>query len=307
MNLINYIDVSKKIQVFTDCDLDGASSLLTLEWLLKAQRLPYITTRVNDFRKTFLKWLETHNLKSYEKVFILDLDISQDCLDLVDHDNIVIIDHHDTHYANRDKYKTATTIIEECSSCAKLVYTKFKDLCQLSQHQQYLILLADDYDSYELKLKESYPLNIVYWSYQGDRFAKFKKDFQHGFFGFTKFHNNIINFHEKRLENLKQTLEVFEATIPIDNKPRKIVSAFADTCINEIAEYIISEHKSDIGMVVNLKTNKVSLRKSKTCDVHLGELSQKLLKGGGHEYAAGGLINDGMFLNFSKMLKPVSC
>ena len=119
--------MSKKIQVFTDCDLDGATSLLTLEWLLKANRLSYISTRVNDFRSTFLRWLETHNLKKYEKIFILDLDVSQDCLDLVDRENVVIIDHHDTHYQNKDKYKNATVVIELCSSCAKLVYSKFKD------------------------------------------------------------------------------------------------------------------------------------------------------------------------------------
>jgi nanoRNase/pAp phosphatase (c-di-AMP/oligoRNAs hydrolase) len=233
--------------------------------------------------------------------------VSQDSLDLVDHKNVAIIDHHDTHCQNADKYKNATTIIELCTSCAKLIYTKFKHVNNISPHQQYLILLADDYDSYELKLKDSYNLNVVYWAYQGDRFEKFKRDFFNGFFEFNKFQHNIIKFNEKKLNSLKQTIDVFEATIPIQNTPVKFVSTFAESCINEIAEHIIQKHNSDIGLVVNLKSGKVSLRKSSKCDVHLGNLAKKLLNGGGHEYAAGGTLSDSeSFVSLTKLFKPLS-
>jgi nanoRNase/pAp phosphatase (c-di-AMP/oligoRNAs hydrolase) len=166
-------------------------------------------------------------------------------------------------------------------------------------------LLADDYDSYELKLKDSYNLNAVFWAYQGDKFEKFKTDFFNGFFGFNTFQHNIIKFNERRLKTLKQSLQVFGATIPIQNKPTKFVSVFASECINEIAEYIINRHKSDIGVVINLKSGKVSLRKSNNCDVHLGELAQKMLNGGGHAYAAGGTLEE-QFVNLTKIFKPVS-
>jgi hypothetical protein len=233
--------------------------------------------------------------------------VSQDCLELVDRKNVVIVDHHDTHVQNKHKYKHATTIIEQCTSCAKLVYKKFKQDTQLTEQQQYLILLADDYDSYELKLKDSYHLNIVLWNYQGDRFGKFEKDFGKGFFGFNKFQYNIITFHKRKLKSLKESIQVFHATIPINKKPLKFVSTFADTCINEIAEHIIQKHKSDVGIVVNLKSKKVSLRKSNDCDLHLGDFSKKILNGGGHEYAAGGLLdeNNHDFCSFTKLFKPV--
>ena len=300
----------KKIHIFTDCDLDGATSLLAFQWLFEPKSLTHTIVRVNDFRETFLEWQKTHSLDKYEKVFILDLDVSQDSVDIVDHEKIVIIDHHDTHVTNKDKYKKATTIIEQYSSCAKLVFNTFKKSNELTNYQQLLILLADDYDCYKLELKESYDLNIVFWSYQGDRFQKFAKDFGNGFFGFNKFQNNIINFHKRKLQRLKDSIEVHGATIPIKNTPTKFVSTFADSCINEIAEHIIVKHSADVGMVVNLRSKKVSIRKSKKCTVHVGELCQKLLGGGGHEYAGGGVFSDKdvpneKFLGFTKLFSPI--
>jgi oligoribonuclease NrnB/cAMP/cGMP phosphodiesterase (DHH superfamily) len=300
-----------KIHVFTDCDLDGAASLLAFKWLVKPKHLTYNIVRVNDFRERFLEWQKRHSIKSYEKIFILDLDVSQDSLDIVDHENIVIIDHHDTHVQNKDKYKNATTLIENYTSCAKLLYTKFHKDGDLTPNQQLLILLADDYDSYTLKLKESYELNVLYWNYQGDRFKKLEDDFRNGFFKFNNFQQNIINFHTRKLKRLKDTIEVHTANIPIKNEDRKFVSTFADSCINEIAEHIISKYNADIGMVVNLKTKKVSVRKAEDCDVHVGELCQKLFKGGGHEYAGGGVyadesgVND-TFMQFTKLFESHS-
>ena len=294
---------AKRIHIFTDCDLDGAVSLLTFRWLLNLKNTTHTVTRVSDFKKLFSKF----PFARYEKVFILDLDVSQDCLELVDRKNVVIVDHHDTHVQNKHKYKYATAIIEQCTSCAKLVYKKFKQDIQLTEQQQYLVLLADDYDSYELKLKDSYHLNIVLWNYQGDRFGKFERDFGKGFVGFNKFQKNIITFHERKLKSLKESIQVFHATIPINKKSLKFVSTFADSCINEIAEHIIQKHKSDVGIVVNLKSKKVSLRKSNDCDLHLGDFSKKILNGGGHEYAAGGVLdqNNDDFCSFTKLFKPV--
>ena len=84
-----------------------------------------------------------------------------------------------------------------------------------------------------------------------------------------------------------------------------MVSVFADSCINEVADHIIKNYKSDIGFVINLESKKVSIRKSKNCDVHLGNLAKSLFdSGGGHEDAAGGILND-KFLTLSKLFQPL--
>ena len=99
-------------------------------------------------------------------------------------------------------------------------------------------------------------------------------------------------FHNKKLNKLKDNIQVFKAKIPIKNVETTFVSTFADSCIYEIAEYIVEIHSADIGMVVNLKSNKLSIRKSKMCEINLGNLSKKLFSGGGHAYAAGASIGN---------------
>ena len=302
---------SKKIHVFTDCDLDGATSLLAFNWLVNDSNTTYTITRVTDFRQTFLEWLKHNSAADYEKIFVMDLDVSQDSIDIIDLDNVVILDHHDTHVDNVSKYKNATTIIQKETSCAKLVYNTFKHAKSLNPRQLLMIAIADDYDSYELKIPQSYDMNIVFWNYRGDRFHKFKLDFKAGFACFNKFHKNTIMLHKKTLKKLKDTIQVFTAKIPIKNVETTFVSTFADSCINEIAEHIVETHSADIGMVVNLKSRKASFRKSKACDINLGNLTKNLLGGGGHEYAAGASIEgegDSLshnFLNFSKLFKPL--
>jgi nanoRNase/pAp phosphatase (c-di-AMP/oligoRNAs hydrolase) len=299
-----------KIHVFTDCDLDGAASLLAFNWLVNDSNTTYTITRVTDFRRTFLEWLKSNNIEDYEKIFIIDLDVSQDSVDIVDRENIIIVDHHDTHVENISKYKNATIVIQKETSCAKLLYNTFKKSTELTTNQQFIIAMADDYDSYELKIPQSYDMNIVFWNYQGDRFAKFKADFGRGFTGFGRYHKNIIMLHKKKLEKLKNNIQIFEADIPVSKVQTKFISTFADSCINEIAEFIINKYSADVGVVVNLKSKKASFRKSKACKVNLGQLTKTLFKGGGHEYAAGASIQneDGSsnnnFLSFSKMFNP---
>ena len=302
---------SKKIHIFTDCDLDGATSLLAFNWLVNDTNTTSTITRVTDFRRSFLEWLKTNNTKDYEKIFIMDLDVSQDSADIVDLDNVVILDHHETHVDNKSKYKNATAILQKETSCAKLVYNTFKEATPLTPAKQLMIAIADDYDSYALKIPQSYDMNVVFWNYRGERFAKFKTDFKHGFKAFNHYQKNIIMFHNKKLNKLKDNIQVFKAKIPIKNVETTFVSTFADSCINEIAEYIVEIHSADIGMVVNLKSNKLSIRKSKMCEINLGNLSKKLFSGGGHAYAAGASIGNekgelnNNFLNFSKLFKPI--
>ena len=83
--------------IYTDMDLDGAMSYLLFLWFNNNKHIPYIATGVSDFNSSFTKWLSFRKSSKYSNIYILDLDISQDSIDLVDIDNVVIIDHHSTH------------------------------------------------------------------------------------------------------------------------------------------------------------------------------------------------------------------
>lgn len=297
----------KKHFIFTDCDLDGAGSYLMWPWFMSS-RPEYMTVRVNDFAARYKSWVASGNLNKYDRVFILDLDISRvDCFDLVDNDKVTIIDHHQTHVENVDKYKHATVHVKQDTSCTKMVYNLFrKGGKELTAQQKTLIAMIDDYDSYKLKLPQSYHLNILFWNYQGDRLAKFLEDYSVGFQGFSSQQQNIINFYSKKLQNIKNDLSVHWAIIPIKSKGvYKFISVFADECVNEVADHVIKNYKADVGMVINLKSNKVSIRKSSDCDLKLGSFADKLFdEGGGHDDAAGGKICE-KFLQFSSLFKEM--
>ena len=295
-----------KMFVFLDADLDGCSSMILLQWLFKSQKIPFKVTPANKFRLEFLEWQKNNNINDYEKIFILDLDVSPST-DLIDRKNVVIIDHHDTH---KSEYKEATAIIDPTApSTCKLLYQKlYKKISpnnDLTPEQKYLILLADDYDSYQFKLKETRCLNTIFWNFQGNKVEKFCERFKDGFDKFTIEEDNICHFYQKRLERIKSELKVYTATIPISGKEYKFVSTFAEEFINDVAEYVLDKTKSEIALVINLKTSKVSFRRTKDSKFDVAKLAQKLGKegeSGGHQFSAGAGICDNL-LEFSKLFK----
>jgi oligoribonuclease NrnB/cAMP/cGMP phosphodiesterase (DHH superfamily) len=226
---------------------------------------------------------------------------------MVDLDNVVIIDHHTTHVNNKHKYTKAKHFIKEETSCCKHIYNllhKQSDV-QLTDQQKHLLLLVDDYDCYKLQLQGSHDLNLLFWNYQGDRVAKFITEFKDGFHGFTDDQLSIIKFYKKAIQETISNLDIFTATIPIGDNTYNIVSTFASKHINDVAHHIINDNGADVGIVVNLESKKVSFRKDKAIDIDLSKLANKLASGGGHKYAAGGLLTD-TFMSFSKLFKPLS-
>ena len=78
---------------------------------------------------------------------------------------------------------------------------------------------------------------------------------------------------------------------------------FADYAINEVAQYFIKKHKADIGIVINLKSNTVSFRRSKKGKADVSVLARTLCEGGGSASAAGGKLTD-RFADLTKKFKP---
>lgn len=293
---------AKKIVVWTDVDMDGACSYLTLSWYL-GERYEVHTTTVKNFRLNFLSWQAKNNIAEYKDIYILDLDVSND-YDITDRKNITIIDHHSTHINTKHVYTNATAIIEECESCCKLILKHFKFAKTLTREQLRLIAIVNDYDCYKLQLPESNDLNNIFWYGTGNKLARFCDEFNLGFSKFTDFNLNIINLHNKRLRDLIENLEVHYTRINIENQFYKVYSAFATASINEVSDHLMSEYNADITIVVNLNSKAVSFRRSNKCTVNMGTLAKRLCEGGGHEAAGGGKITD-TFLTFCKALKTV--
>lgn len=298
-----------KIYIFTDFDLDGIASLLLLHWALKAKpgELNYTVTTVSNFRREWTNWLLNNNPRDFDKIFILDLDVSNHA-DIVDLKNITIIDHHLTHVKAKEVYKLAKANVIETESCAKLIYNHFKDKISLSPEQKYFIGLANDYDSYQFKLKETYELNSLYTNTRKNgtksRAEIFMEKYYDGFKPFNAQEKNIIKEHIARRDETIANLQIFKGSISIGGRERTILGTSGSKFVNEVCDYILRTHKADIVFFVNTNNSHVSFRKNKeNCEIDLSKLAAKLCEGGGHEYAAGGKITES-FLNFTKLLSP---
>lgn len=291
--------------VFTDADLDGSMSYMLLNWCAN-NKLPYKVTTVTKFHDDYTAWSRKNDPTTYNKIIILDLDVSQHSLVLVDQPNVTIVDHHLTHVANKDKYKQARTYIQEYPSCAKLIYKLYKHTLddKMSNHMKKLLLLVDDYDSWTHQYPHSKKLNYVFWNYQGDRLEKFMKDFGTGFKGFTPAHGKTIEFYEKKLQKVTSNLVYHHADVSIQKQKCKCICTFANSLISDIGNHLIDDKGADIGFVVNPDSNRVSIRKNKNCSVDVGKLAKLLIDGGGHDAAAGGVCTE-TFLQFSKKFQPV--
>lgn len=290
--------------VFTDADLDGAGSYLLFK-LATGKNIPYKVTTVTKFHDDYVAWSRKNDPKTFDNIYILDLDVSQKSLSLIDQNNVTIIDHHQTHVDNRDKYKHAKQYITIYPSCVKLIYKLFKRTLDITDDQKRLVALVDDYDSWTHKFPQSKQLNSIFWNYQGDRLEKFIKDFQYGFKGFTPDQLKIINFYENKFKKVISSLSFHEATTSIQKNKVKCISTFADTMISDVGNHMIEEMGADISFVVNLSSNRVSIRTKHDCPVEAGKLAKLLIDGGGHDSAAGGMCTD-KFLQFSKIFQPCS-
>jgi len=307
---------AKNIYVFTDIDLDGSTSLLALHWGLNAKigDLKYKATTISNLRRELLRWLEEDNFSNYDGVYFLDLDTSN-CADLIDKPNVTIIDHHLTHVQAIEKgaYKNAKLNVIEFTSCAKQIYKHFKTLIPgfekvLTAEQKLLIALADDYDSYQFKLDDSYNLNCLLTNTQKTldktRTDKFVERFYNGYNGFNKQELNIIKEYITGRDAAIKALQVFSGNVSISKQDVKITGTTGTKYVNDVCDFLIKKHDSDVVFFVNTNNQHVSFRKKKGCNVDMSKLANKLCEGGGHEYAAGGKITD-TFMEFVKQLTPI--
>jgi len=295
--------MKKKYFVWTHYDLDGVVSYLNVRWGLN-KPIPYKTSTPKNFREDFTQWLVHNNIEDYDKIFILDLDVS-DNKDLIDRKNFMIIDHHESHVKNSD-YKRATAIIKEYKSAAELVYKVFKKLTdvKLTTEQKKLILFASDYDSYTLDLEDSSKLNTLFWN-TSKGFESFVRNFSKGFHGYSLEQENIIKFYVQKLLQLKEQIKVYANKIKIQGKERYVCATFAEKNTNEIADILMNEYNAEIAFVVNVKSNHVSIRRPKNVtDVNLSILAESLIDGAGHQYASGGVVTK-KFCEFTKLLKQI--
>ena len=296
---------NKKILICSDCDLDGSGSFWLLTKVFQDYTIESLTTTVKKFRNDITNWKISHNIEDYEMIIVCDLDVHVD-YEFIDYKNVAIIDHHKSHFENTHVYKNAGYNVKVYSSCIKLIYDTYKSKLNLTPEEKKLILLIDDYDSYELKTKISLMLNIVYWSYSGNRLERFLNDFKDGFKGFNQIHHNMVDIWKNKFKEFITNLQVFSTTLTIDNKQYTCCSTFGDFSINEIASYIFKKFNCDIVMIINQNNQRVYVRRNKTCDADMSKFVMSVCdnEAGGHEAAAGCKLTE-QVIELTKTMKKI--
>ena len=292
-----------KIHAFTDADLDGAGSFLMLKKAFSEDQITYSVTTEKKFRNSILSWLENDDFSNYDTVFICDLNIKDD-ISLIDRDNVIVFDHHKEHTELLDQYTKAKPVVKDYSSCTLLMYEALKLKDKLNDYQKLLVKIVDDYDSYQLKIPYSRSLNQIFWNYTGDRVHKFISDFDNGFNGFNLYHKNALRIVERKINDYFKTEQLFKGSIKLGDSQYTILGGFFTFPPNEISERALRENNGDIIILMNMKTKTCTFRKAKNCSVNMGKLAEKLAGGGGHEDAAGCLLNDNI-INITKLLEPI--
>ena len=299
----------KNMMCFFHFDLDGVVSYLTTRWAFPNVKIDFVPVRSGWFYHEYLNYFKKQP-KKYDWIYILDLDISKN-YGVLNGNNIFIIDHHKSHVLNlpRSRSPNIKICVKEFTSAAKLSYKLYNRLydLNLTKEQKTLIALADDYDSYKLRVPQSSQLNNVFWNSAENGMEKiynFINWFKDGFTEFTSEQKDILQRYQEKHKNIIKNLEIWEGVIRVAHKERKVMSTFATEDINGVADYILKEKNPDIVFVVNLNTNRISLRKNPECPVDLSILAGSLCSGAGHEYSAGGSITD-EFLMFTKLLTKI--
>lgn len=296
--------------MFVGSDIDSVTSYIIFN-KLSGKRVPVTYVTRDTLKAEAEKFFKTES-QAGKIVYFINLDTSK-ILDIVDRGNVVIIDHHPNHLAIKDKYKNCKTLLKEFSSCSKLIYNllsaKFNN--KLTKHEKILMLLVDDYESYNFKLNGSYELGVIYDNLQGSKPVRFYSLYKDGFTGFSGDQLKIIEYYKSKFEKLKQTLQVYTAGphfikgLSKYKNSYKYVSTFAEGYINETSDYLLDKYNADICLVTNLSTKRVFIRRKKKCDANLKYLAALICNGWGYHYAAGGTVTD-KFLKFSKIFYPVN-
>lgn len=115
------IDVQSRIFIWSNSDLDGACSVILLGQVF--EEFEYQSCFFGKFEEEYLKWAKA-KLEDYDKVFVVGMVIDQRLLNKIDDPRLVIISDRGEKLTSYD----STVITEECSSCSKLIYKKFKKI-----------------------------------------------------------------------------------------------------------------------------------------------------------------------------------
>jgi nanoRNase/pAp phosphatase (c-di-AMP/oligoRNAs hydrolase) len=301
--IAHHLTSNKSFQVFTHKDLDGAVSFLTLLWSNPTATITYreITNMQMGVMDEYVK--KTCNPPS---IVVMDMSLRKQFIEMLDYDYVYFIDHHKGSENYVKSFKQANIVYKETTSNALLTRKLLKEFSpDLTDAQKKLILLADDFDSNKLQHKESYDLNILFWTQFKNDFCYFINYYKDGFKPFSEKQKEIITHAKQDAKELFKNTKCFTGEMIIEGFPQKVIAATTDTYNNIVIDMLMSKYQPDILLYINTKSEKVSMRqKERPNPINLSAFAEKYCDGSGHMNAAGGRITL-LFMELTKKLQPL--
>jgi oligoribonuclease NrnB/cAMP/cGMP phosphodiesterase (DHH superfamily) len=296
--------MNKCHHIFTHKDLDGILSLLIFKWFHPEDSFLYkAVTNLNveiQIEEHLKEILNVHD------IFVFDLALRESFLKF-DLPFITFFDHHKRSEPYKKNFKNAKIIHKEFTSNCKFLYNFYQKIKpkDLNKNQKFLILLGDDFDSGENKLKESKDLNILFWNLYRNDIKKFIETYQNGFKDFSEKEKLLINKVKIEAVKFLKTLPIFETTLNIQNLNKKVICSHGETTNLLSLDYMMEKYNSDLVFFINTYNQRISLKQKKSENmVDLGSFAQKYCEGDGNNLSAGGKITD-IFMEITKNFKQI--
>jgi len=270
----------KKTRILCDFDLDGAGCCLVAKWSSPNQEYDIVPTNEDNLAE------DIKNSDPRIPLVVCDMTFDQKHVDLADRPNVLFIHHHKLPHPVTSK--NCKIIAKQETSCTKLFADSLKSL--LNDNQKKMIEYINDYDSYNLVHKKSLFLNMVFWSYTGNKLEKFISAFEGGDREFTSEEKNMVRLYLDKMLNVVKNSEPHL----LKTKNFNIIIFYADFAINEIcAEFC---KKYDTHAAVSINKNNLSacvrINRKKDSDFDCGVFAKIFLDGHGYKNFASGKITE---------------
>lgn len=270
----------KKTRILCDFDLDGAGCCLVAKWSSPNQEYDIVPTNEEDLSE-ILKDCDPR-----VSLIVCDMTFSQKHIDLADRSNVLFMHHHELPELVHSK--NCKIIAKQESSCTKLFADSLKS--QFNENQNRLIQYIDDYDSYNLLYKRSLFLNMIFWSYTGNKLQKFISAFEQGDREFTEEEKNMVRFY---VNKMSETTKNSEPHL-LQTKNFNIIIFYSDFATNELCAEFCKKYDTDAALGINKKTLSVCVRinRKKETKFDCGVFAKIFLDGHGYKNFASGRVTE---------------
>lgn len=296
------INGNDKVIISHIADIDGMGAVCLAHVVFKD--IDVILVEVSELKDA----LELVKDKNYSKVFITDLPIRQDSINIINNnetlkEKIVHFDHHSSEVSNNEySFINVVTTKNGINTCGtSLFYDYLKSIYKTpildKEYTKEFVELVRSYDTYDWKKEKNIAARDLTTLFTVIGHEEFINKYYYELvinekqFNFNKNDRFLIDAKDKEVENYINLCD--EKLIRMSLYGYDIGVSISENYRSEVGNYLSEKYKDELKfiLIVNFMRNSFSLRTVRD-DIDLGEFAKKITSlAGGQEKAAGMPIN----------------